>query len=86
MTDIHGNNGHIDGSGAARVTMSVAWVREKDRLTLNGIGKNAVNLLDNFDGTKKTVKCYQHRFHKHLLMVLKVLRLVWQVTSYHITH
>ena len=53
LTDIHGNNGHIDGSGAAAMRYYECRLSASADLLLNGIGKNAVNLLDNFDGTKK---------------------------------
>lgn len=53
LTDVHGNNGSIDGSGSAAMRYYECRQSQSTELLMQGLTKNAVNLIDNFDGTRK---------------------------------
>lgn len=53
LTDVHGNNGHIDGSGSAAMRYYECRQSVSADLLTSGISRNAVTLIDNFDGTRK---------------------------------
>lgn len=53
LIDIHGNNGGIDGSGAAASRYIEARLTYPAELLMSGINKNAIDMVDNYDSTMK---------------------------------
>lgn len=53
LVDVHGNNGSIDGSGSAAMRYYEARLSPFADLMTEGLKKNAVDMVDNFDGTLK---------------------------------
>ena len=53
LIDIHGNNGAIDGSGAAAPRYIEMRMHDVTELLLNGLSKNAVDFQLNYDSTKE---------------------------------